>query len=137
MEYDMARGAPPAGGDPDPKKRDRAYRIYAQNEAIDGGMLYIGVVSPYAWTLLNSYYRFGLWSKRRGWLEVARELPDFDVPYCPGQVRCRIAGDDRMDWSFCGAGPKCKDLSDRFEQEIKLAITALFFAALRRQRRSP
>lgn len=123
------------GGDPDPEKMDRGYRLYSQNLAINAGMRYIGVVSPYAWTLLDRYYRKGLWGEFRGWAKVSRRL-GLPVPDCPSGRRCRVSGDDRYELPVCDVGRSCQWDRDTFEVQLGLAIAALFFALQFRQGRT-
>ena len=125
-------GGPGDGGDPDAKERDFVYCQYAQNLAIDRAMTYIAAGSVYAWWLLDSYYRKGYHAKRRGWIAVAAAL-GWKVPRCPGPVRCYVQGDDKLDRPTCPVGRSCARDYERFQEELELAISALFFAVERRQ----
>lgn len=135
------QGEPPDGGDPDPTMRDRSYRLYAKNRAIDRGMAYIGAASPYAWTLINTHFRGGQCARRRGWIATAAVLnrkfdAGFYVPKCPGPVRCRVAGDDRMDRPLCRMGKACEKAHEHFECQLELAVAGLFWAIKRPERAS-
>jgi hypothetical protein len=129
------KGEPPDGGDPDPNLRDRQYRVFAQNKAIAGGMIYLAAATPYGWNLIDRYYRKGFCHQMRGWIAVAATL-GMHVPKCPGLVRCRIRGDDRNERPLCRAGRSCEALHEAFQAEVDLAVTALFFAIQRRQGRT-
>ncbi len=122
-EYVMAQGAPPDGGDPDPTKRDRAYRIYAQNREIDRRMGVLEDIGP--WRLLESYYRRGQCIERKGWVETLRFCGQ-SRPNCPGPVRCRVEGDDRLDLPTCRVTKDCRAMRDQFEIQISRAIATLF-----------
>lgn len=127
-EYFMAQGAPPAGGDVDPTKRDRAYRIYCQNQEIDRGMRDILWTNRSAWRMLNLYYRQGFCTERRGWIAPARAI-GIPVPVCfGGDTRCQVPGDDRLALKLCDRGRECTHYRRQFEERLMGAILALFAA---------
>lgn len=126
-EYILAQGAPPDNGDPDPTKKDRAWRIYAQNREIDRRMKRLEGTVPHWWRLIDSYYRQGLWGEFRGWTKTGR-LIGLTIPQCPGPVRCLIPGDDRLDLPTCRVGRHCQWDRDTFEVQLSLALTALLHA---------
>lgn len=131
-EYDGGQGMPVGGDD----EHDRLMRIYSQNLAIDKGMVVLALVTPYGWNLLDGYYRrSNLHNFRRGWVTLLRAL-EMPAPQCPGPVRCRIAGDDRLELPACKQGNGCETLYRQFEEHRGLAIEALFAAIQRRQERT-
>jgi len=136
-EYDMAQGAPPPNPD---ATLDRRGRIYAQNKEIDRAMVFVGAASPYAYHILDGYYRRigGLSRQRKGWVVVARALQTqgLRAPACPGPVRCALPGDDRHHLPLCPKGRECMAMWTTFEGHLSLCLAALFAAHERRWQRT-
>ena len=134
-EYVMAQGAPPDGGDPDPERMDRTYRIYVQNRAIDSGMKHLLWENRSAWKIINFYYRQGFWAEFRGWTVPARAV-GIEVPVCFGSMRCQVSGDDRLYLPLCRRGQDCDAKRRVFEERLTGALEALFAAVEVRQQRT-
>ena len=120
------------GGDPDPTKKDRAWRIYAQNKLIDEGMRDIKLEHHRQWDVLHGYYRMGLEGERRGWHEVAVKILKWELVPCQPRLRCRVQGDDRTadtrNYLSSCPGRQCEDAHQTFEEVVDEALHLLFAA---------
>ena len=126
-EYDTFTGdqsVPGDGGDlVDEDRKDRAWRIMAQNRTIDAGMKLLAWDDRPAWRVIRYYYLQGLWSERWGWLAAARAA-GLDAPVClRGIYSCAIPGDHRGGEhrpKTCPRGDGCLQLYERFSHEVLL-----------------
>lgn len=84
--------------------------------------------------LLHVYYRCGLSTHHRGWMQAAHitRVQGVKPLRCPGAapetgkaIRCRLSGEP-MDRDQCPIGGKCKELRETFDAQVKRAIGQLW-----------